>query len=157
MIRPITPSDSEALIAMVIATGMFPEDEAETLEKMFADYFGGKREEGHGCVVDDENGLRGVAYYAPEMMTDGTWNLLMLAVRPDCQRQGVGVNLLRFVENALWVNGQRLLLIETSELPYFEQARTFYAKCGYEKEARIRDYYADGDDMITFWKKLSAA
>ena len=157
MIRPMTSGDADAVIALVIATGMFPEDEAETLEKMFADYFGGKSEEGYRCVVDEENGLRGVAYCAPEIMTDGTWNLLMLAVRPDCQRQGVGAGLLGFVENTLRVSGQRLLLIETSGTPYFEQAQTFYAKCGYEKESRIRDYYADGDDMITFWKKLSAA
>ena len=80
----------------------------------------------------------------------------LIAVRSDDQRQGRGTALLHHVEEALRSSGQRLLLVETSGLPSFERARAFYAKCGYEEEARIRDYYKAGEDMVVFRKVLYA-
>jgi ribosomal protein S18 acetylase RimI-like enzyme len=60
------------------------------------------------------------------------------------------------VEDALQVSGQRVLLVETSGLPEFALTRKFYARCGYEEEARVRDYYAAGNDMVVFRKVLNA-
>lgn len=62
---------------------------------------------------------------------------------------------MRHVEQALQTGGQRVLLVEKSGLPDFTLTRKFYAKCGYEEEARIRDYYAAGDDMVLFRKALN--
>ncbi|MGI8502383.1 MAG: GNAT family N-acetyltransferase [Hassallia sp.] len=157
MIRPTTPDDSAALIALTVAAEMFPANETEALEKVLADYFGGNIDEGHVWVTDEEDGEPcGVAYYAPDMMADRTWHLYMIAVRPDYQRRGRGAALLRHVENALRTSGQRLLLVETSGLPSYQHAQAFYTKCGYEKEARIRDFYAAGDDKVVFRKALNA-
>lgn len=156
MIRTITPNDSAAVIAVAVASGVFPEEETPFLDKMLTDYFGGNINEGHVCLIDDEGEPRGVAYYVPEPVTEGTWNLLLIAIKTDNQRQGRGTALLHHVEEALRSNGQRLLLVETSGLPSFERARAFYAKCGYEEEARIRDYYKAGEDMVVFRKVLNA-
>jgi hypothetical protein len=49
-----------------------------------------------------------------------------------------------------------MLLVETSRLPDFDHTRKFYIKCGYEEEARIRDFYATGDDKVVFHKVLDA-
>lgn len=157
MIRPITPADSAKVVALTISSGLFSEEDAAFLDKMLADYFTGKSQEGHVCLVDTESELLGVAYYAPEPVTNGTWNLLMIAVRGDCQGQGIGLRLLRHVEDTLRKDSQRLLLVETSGLPNFERTRQFYAKCGYEAEARIRDYYNNGEDKIIYRKVLHPA
>jgi ribosomal protein S18 acetylase RimI-like enzyme len=79
----------------------------------------------------------------------------MIAVHPDLQGQGRGKVLLRYVETALRASGQRLLLIETSGLPRYDRTRAFYAKCGFEEEARIRDFWAAGDDKVVFRKALN--
>jgi serine/threonine-protein kinase len=50
--------------------------------------------------------------------------------------------------------GARLFLLETSSLPYYELTRRFYLKQGYDREAVLRDYYSDGDDMVVFRKRL---
>jgi ribosomal protein S18 acetylase RimI-like enzyme len=51
--------------------------------------------------------------------------------------------------------GARMLLVETSGLASFERQRTFYRKCGYNEEARIRDFYQAGEDKIVFRKALA--
>lgn len=109
------------------------------------------------CVIDEDHGPQAVAYYEPAVATDRTWYLTMIAVQPGRQGQGRGAALLEHVENDLMARGQRLLLIETSGLPAFERTRTFYEKCGYHTEARVRDYYEPGDDMVLFRKALVGA
>lgn len=156
MIRPATPDDSMAVTALAVAAGLFPANDTEVPDRMMADYFGGNSGAGHMCVIDEEGDPLGVAYYAPAPATDGTWYLTMIAVRPDRQGQGRGAALMSHVEGALRAGGHRVLLVETSGTPDYERTRAFYAKCGYEEEARIRDYYAAGDDMVLFRKALNA-
>lgn len=55
----------------------------------------------------------------------------------------------------LTAQGARMLLVETSGLTSFKQTRTLYTKCGYEEEARIRDFYVAGDDKVVFCKVLN--
>ncbi|MEM9568294.1 MAG: N-acetyltransferase, partial [Cyanobacteria bacterium P01_E01_bin.34] len=85
----------------------------------------------------------------------GTWNILMLIVHPDYQRQGYGSALTYNVESTLAAQGARLVIVETSSRHEFEPARIFYGKCGYTEEARVRNFYASGDDKIVFCKDLA--
>lgn len=164
MIRPTIPADTTALIALADATGLFQPNQLEELGEMLSDYFSssidsdslrdGKAE--RFWITDDDNGAVGVAYCEMERMTDETWNLQLIAIRPDRQGQGRGATLLRYVEQTLMAHGGRVLLVETSGLPDFKRTRTFYRKCGYNEEARIRDFYKAGDDKIVYCKALSA-
>jgi GNAT superfamily N-acetyltransferase len=155
MIRPTTPDDTTALIALVDATGLFDPKSFEEFNEMLSEYFGGNSDGDRFWITDDDNGAVGVAYCETERMTDGTWNLQLIAIRPDRQGQGRGAALLRSVEQALTERRGRMLLVETSGLPSFERTRTFYGKCGYEEEARIRDFYAADDDKVVFRKILN--
>ena len=154
MIRLITPDDTAALIALAKDTISFEPNELEELGKMFADYFNFNSNSDDICITDDDNGLVGVAYCTPERMTNGTWNLLLIAIHPNYQGQGRGSALLRYVEQTLTGQGERVLLVETSGLPSFERTRAFYRKCGYDEEARIRDFYDVGNDKIVYRKLL---
>lgn len=96
-----------------------------------------------------------VAYAAPERMTAGTWNLYLIAVHPWHQGRGRGTALLRHVERALAMRGTRVLLVETSGLPAFARTRAFYRTNGYVEEARIREFYAAGEDKVVFREALA--
>ncbi len=121
---------------------------------MLVDYFGENSDSDRFWLADDDDdGLVGIAYFDPEPMTEGTWNLQLIAIRPERQGQGRGATLLRYVEQTLTAHGARLLLVETSAS--FDRTRAFYRKCGYDEEARIRDFYSAGDDKIVYRKALT--
>lgn len=151
MIRAVTAGDVGALAALIDATGLFP---GEMLPGMAAGYLNDPAAD-EGWLTDDEGGPAGVAYFAPERMTSGTWNLLLIAVHPARQGSGRGTALLNEAERAVRARGGRMLLIETSGLPEFEAVRAFYRRRGYAEEARIRDFYALGDDKVVFRKLLT--
>ena len=90
-------------------------------------------------------------------MTDGTWNLLFIAVRPNLRGQGHGTALVHHIEQLLTGRGERILLVETSGTAELGRTRAFYRKYGFNEEARIRDYYRAGDDKIIFRKDLTAS
>ncbi len=138
------------LKAVINATGLFP---AEMLDEMTAAYFDGAAPY-EMWLTFDQDGPLAVAYCCPERMTQGTWNLLLIAVHPARQGQGVGAKLARHVETALAEAGERILLVETSGLPEFERTRAFYRRLGYAEEARIREFYRAGEDKIVFRKAL---
>ena len=154
MIRTIAPSDTDSVIALAEQLGMFDADGLADIKETLANYYSGNSKD--LWYVADDNGLAGVLYCVPEPMTSGTWNILMLLVNPDRQGQGYGRALMSYIEQTLVERGEHLLIVETSSLDDFESARGFYSNCGYKEEARIRDFYAEGDDKIVFSKALKA-
>jgi ribosomal protein S18 acetylase RimI-like enzyme len=149
-IRPLKRGDLERVGYLVDSNDMFP---SELLGDMTAPFFAGDTEN-HRWLVFEKGQVDGVAYYVPEQLTDGTWNLLLIAVDPARHGSGIGSSLMRFVERVLEKDGQRILLVETSGTQRFERTRSFYKMLGYDTEARIRDYYSAGDDKVIFRKSL---
>jgi ribosomal protein S18 acetylase RimI-like enzyme len=154
MIRLTTPDDTIALIALAAASGLFDPNQTDDLAQMLDKHFSDKDENQDIWLTDDDNEPVGIAYIAPERMTEGTWNLYLIAVHPDRQKQGRGKALLNYVEQMLMERGERILLVETAGTDDFEYVREFYRKNGYEEEARIREFYTAGVDKIVFRKAL---
>ncbi len=150
-IRPIKPEDIPALKTVIDANELFPSD---MLDEMIADYFQNESSSDLWFTYEDDQPIA-IAYCAPEKMTEGTWNLYLIAVHPNYQGKGYGTSMMHYIEQALAERGERLLLVETSGLDSFKQTRSFYHKCGYEEEARIREFYDAGEDKIVFHKFLT--
>ena len=93
-------------------------------------------------------------YAKSEMLADGTWNMLALGCDPSVRRQGQARALVVAAEAELKARGARILIVDTSSGSSFDAARAFYVAAGYTEEGRIRDFWADGDDKIIFWKRL---
>jgi ribosomal protein S18 acetylase RimI-like enzyme len=155
MIRPATAADSPGLLALTAATGMFKPMEVDKLREVLDEYYEFEQAAGARCFILEEGGeLLGFEYHAPEEMTVGTWTLWWIVVRADIQGRGLGRRLLAFAENDARERGGGVLFVETSGTPHYEPTRRFYLKHGYDQEARLRDFYAPGDDQIVFRKAL---
>jgi len=150
-IRIPTKSDLPDIALILDDTDLFP---AEMLGEMIAPFFDEPDSPEKWLVCEESNnGVIGFGYFRPEPLAEGTWNLLAIGFRKNHQGYGYGATLVAEVEKTL--AQERVLIVETSGLEDFEATRTFYDKCGYDREAVIRDYWADGDDKVIYRKKLN--
>ncbi len=137
---------------IIDSTGLFP---SEYLDSMMSDFFTNTEtvDNWYSGILNEVPVA--IVYFAPERLTEGTFNLYLIAVHKDFQGKGLGSSLLNFIESKLREDGNRILIVETSGLSEFDITRKFYEKCEYHKEAVIRDFYKEGDDKVVFWKKIS--
>ena len=151
-IRRTLESDLPGIRCVLETVNLFP---PEMLGDLIAEFLrhSNSRELWISCLVDGT--VAGFAYVAPEELTDGTVNMLALAVGPDQRRSGCGRALVAHAEALSTTRGARMMIVDTSGSDDYTAARAFYADAGYEEEARIRDFWAAGDDKITFRKLLA--
>lgn len=148
--RAMSRADLSAVASILDGTGLFP---SEMLADMAEPFLSGVAS--HIWLTACEgDAVLGFAYCEPERITDGTYNLLAIAVDPNCQCRGIGQLIVAAVEQAARGLGGRVLLVETSSLPEYERTRSFYDQLGFDREAVIREFYAKGEDKIVFWKQL---
>jgi GNAT superfamily N-acetyltransferase len=163
-IRLVKSQDIPVLKSIIDDNQMFP---SEMLDDMIAPFLEKHGETNQSLVTVnaalneqgywftyDADGPCAVAYLCPEKMTEGCWNLLLIAVDVRHHSRGIGQQLMAFLEQLLRESDQHLLLVETSGNPEFERTRQFYIQAGYDHEASIRDYYQLGEDKIVFSKHL---
>ena len=152
-VRGARSADFPALAAVAAATGMFSPEEMDFLQASMARHFEAPEEGHRWTVLHRRDAVIGAAYLAPEM-PEGVFNLLFIGVLPEHRRAGGATALLADAEAHLRAVGARLLVVDTSSLPRFAPARALYARHGHDEEARIRDWWAPGDDKVTFRKAL---
>ncbi len=150
-IRPTRREDIAPLQKVLDETGLFP---GEMLPGMLSGFL--SDDEGADiwltCEADGE--AVGFCNARPEELAEGTWNMLAIAVLPVAQGHGHGAALVQHLETMLRQDGQRIIIIDTSGTDMFAGARAFYRRNGYDEEARIRDFWAAGDDKVIFRKSL---
>ncbi len=151
-IRSTKKKDISALQEVLVATELFP---AEMLPHMINDFLSDKESSDIWLTCETDNRAVGFCYAVPEEFAEGTWNMLAIAVLPASQGGGCGGALVRELEARLKKRGQRVLIVDTSSKDEFRMTREFYRKNGYDEEARIRDFWASGDDKVIFWKSLT--
>lgn len=144
-VRPLEQGDLAALGVVLQETGLFP---ADMLEGMVAPWFADP--EGALWLVAEG----GFAHAVPEALTEGTWNLLALAVRTRAQGRGVGAALVGAVVAALRARGARLVIVDTAGTEDYAGARRLYARLGFVEVARIPEFWAEGVDKVTFALRL---
>jgi ribosomal protein S18 acetylase RimI-like enzyme len=105
-------------------------------------------------VADREGKLVGYVCYGPTPMTEGTYDLYWIASDPTVRGQGVGASLISGMEGELRRQKARIIRVETSATEAYGPTRGFYASMKYTEEARIRDFYKVGDDLIILTKRI---
>lgn len=150
MLERLQIEHKTALLALIAATEIFTQEEI--------DYVGNTFEQSQEYAIwlgaFDGDMMTGVAYCAPIEMTNAAWNVLMLMVHPDYQRQGIGKALMAKIASMLQDLEQRLLIVETSSTDNFQYARDFYQAIGYVQQGTIADYYDSDDHKVTYSKLL---
>jgi ribosomal protein S18 acetylase RimI-like enzyme len=156
MIVTATEADGSQIESITVRAGVFSQEEVECVRELWEEYLtlGSECCGYYFIVYRDGDQVLGFACYGPRDLTDGAFDLYWIAVDPTARCAGVGRTLLTASENAARTMGGRMLIAETSGTPHYEPARKFYFGMGYENEARIKDFYTIGDDLMIFIKRI---
>ncbi len=103
-----------------------------------------------GAEIDGT--LVGWACWGPTPCAVGTFDLYWIVVDPACKGQGIGTALMDEMERCTQGRA-RMIVVETAGKADYAATRAFYERRGYRAEGSIADYYAPGDDLVTYVKR----
>jgi D-alanine-D-alanine ligase-like ATP-grasp enzyme/ribosomal protein S18 acetylase RimI-like enzyme len=152
----LAPADLPALRRLVTEAGVFSDAEVDLAVSLAEDALAhGAEESGHHFLLASQGGrLLGYTCYGPIDGTQGSFDLYWIVVDPAGQGRGLGRRLLDLTEQRVRDAGGRRIYAETSGRPDYAPTRSFYERSGYTAEARLADFYAPGDDRVTYGKAL---
>lgn len=153
-IRSIKPEDRSVLLQIIRQTGMFSPAAVDVAMELIDVCLNQKEQKDYTIHVatDETDSIVGYVCYGPTPATIGTFDLYWIVVDVVCQNQGIGKQLLQFVEGEVSRKVGRLIIIETSSVEKYLPTRGFYLRNGYTIAAQIRDFYREGDDRVIFVK-----
>lgn len=154
LIRELERNDVEPLKEILQATDVFRDEEIEVAIELMEATLGNTEDYVQKTIVDDAGNVQGYYCVGPTPMTQSTFDLYWIAVNPDYHGKGIGYQLLNDCERTVGSMKGNLIVVETSSLPKYEGTRRFYVRNKYFEAARIRDYYAQGDDLMIYTKHL---
>lgn len=161
-VGPLAPRHRARVRDILDATGVFRAEEIDVALELFDEGVPAAPSTSPSTSPDylflgaftPEDELVGYACYGPTPETDRTWDLYWIAVDPRVQGTGGGTRLLSEVEGKLQRLHARMLVVETSSRSDYAATRGFYLTRGYAEQARVRDFYAPGDDRIIYTKRF---
>jgi ribosomal protein S18 acetylase RimI-like enzyme len=158
MLRNLEPQDFDPLSRILRRTGAFTQPEVEcALELLDIVLKQPEQQDYLVTVAVEEERVAGYILYGPIPLTEYSYDIYWIAVDPDLQGRHIGRQLLRQSEADILARGGRLICIETSSQSGYAGTRQFYLHNDYVEASRIRDFYRQGDDRLTYVKKLSDA
>jgi ribosomal protein S18 acetylase RimI-like enzyme len=144
---------------MVVSSDRFNQEEIATALELVDEALERGEKSGYLIVVlevgKEHPPVKGYACYGPTPLTQGAYDLYWIVTDPAVQGKGFGRRLLEYVEKDIVKRGGRMLLIETSSQESYGTTIRFYKRNGYERVARIKDFYRIGDDKLVFSKELT--
>jgi ribosomal protein S18 acetylase RimI-like enzyme len=153
-IRKFEKEDIRPLEEIVRATGVFREEEIGVAVELMDIAAENKEQKDYFLFsyLDDEGTLQGYYCVGPTPMTQGTFDLYWIAVHPRMHRKRIGHELLEHCEAQVKSMDGKLIVVETSSQPKYEPTRRFYLRHQYAEAARVKDYYAQDDDLVIYSK-----
>ncbi|MDD5678809.1 MAG: GNAT family N-acetyltransferase [Kiritimatiellae bacterium] len=155
-IRPIVAKDRQAVLEVIHLTGIFTQEEERVAAELIDVCLTKPGQQDYVVVViENESGVVvGYMCYGPTPMAEGVVDLYWMAVHPGKHRQGYGKALVQWLEKDVRGKKGRLIVIETSAKDKYAITRKFYQRLGYVENARIRDFYRLGEDLVMYCKYL---
>ena len=149
-------SDIDAIAAMVKKVGVFSEEECAIAVELAQDQMVyGENSDYLFIVASSGDHITGYTCYGRIPFTDERYDLYWIVVDPAHQKTGFATELFTRTESALRALGAKGLYAETSSRAIYISAQRFYLKSGFAEEARLKDFYKDGDDKLIYSKMLT--
>ena len=159
--RGLAPTDRPAVAALLASIDAFSEEERavalELVDHRLADPASDDYRFLLGFLAAAPERLAGYLCYGRTPMTSSTYDLYWIGTSPERTRTGVARDLVARMEAEIAREGGGLVRAETSSREGHGAAVRFYDAVGFTRTATLPDFYAPGDDLIVFTRRLRAA
>lgn len=153
--QEIKPTDIDAISNIVRSSGFFSTPEIDIAVELAEEKLElGNESTYRFLFAEKEKEVIGYTCYGFIFATAGSFDLYWIAVHEKFRGQGLGESLLTETENLIRTAGGRLIYADTSSRDQYKPTHFFYEKCGYRREALLKDFYAPGDSKIIYVKNL---
>jgi ribosomal protein S18 acetylase RimI-like enzyme len=148
-------SDREHVRAMVRSTAFFSAQEEEVAVELVDERLAKGEASGYHFLFLDR-GPAPVAYacFGPSALHQESFHLYWIVVAQELRGQGLGPGLMRLTEERIRTLGGSRVYAETSSRDQYAPTRRFYEKCGFSVEARLKEYYSPGEDLLIYSRVL---
>lgn len=153
-IRKLTAADRQRVCDIVVAAGVFRDDEVTVAEELIDDAIRKPGVDYHALCAEDKGQVVGYVCYGQVPLTLSGWDLYWIAVDPFQQGKGIGSMLIREMERQIAALGGRQVYIDTSSLPLYAAARRLYEKCEYTIAAVLPNFFRPGDDKVLYSRDI---
>lgn len=154
-VRKMTAADRQRVCDIVVAAGVFRDDEITVAEELIDDAIRKPGVDYHVLCAEARGQVVGYICYGRVPLTLSGWDLYWIAVDPSQQGKGIGALLIREMERWIAAEGGCKVYIDTSSLPLYAAARRLYEKCDYTVAAVLPDFFRPGDDKVLYSRDLS--
>lgn len=153
-IHPMEAGDRSRVHEILKSVGVFNSDEIACAVELFDIYLkkGVDPNEYVFCGAYQDGVLKAFECFGKAALADRVYDLYWIATDPACRQTGLAMALMEDLDRYMLSLRARKILAETSSKVIYEKAHRLYLKCGFQKAALIRDYYAVGDDLLIFEK-----
>lgn len=157
-VREATPDDRAGIYDILMTSQIFGQSDAECVDEMFTETWAKPRADGYRwlCCVDESGRNLGFTCYGVESLTQDTWDLFWICVRPEARGRGVGRALMEETVLRAQRDNGRVMVIYTSSTAHYAPARKLYTGAGFAHIATVPDYYSDGDSLHIYWRRLGS-
>jgi ribosomal protein S18 acetylase RimI-like enzyme len=151
----VTPDDCEHVREILTSTGFFSAVELATAVELVEEQRRNGSNNGYDFLFAELNGrVAGYTCFGHIACTAASYDVYWMAVHQHAQKQGLGKALLGKTEERIAAQGGQRVYIETASRKQYAPTRAFYKRCGYHREATLKDFYAPGDGKVIYVKVI---
>ena len=155
-VKASLPEDLPAILEATRSVGVFNEEEVRTVDELFQGYLKDPAVSGYNFLsCKDGEALLGFACWGPTALSQGATDLYWICTAQQAQGRGVAAALFDAVEDAVRARGRWLIVIWTSSREAYAPARRFYLRMGCTLQTQITDFYARGEDLCVYVKRIA--
>lgn len=105
-------------------------------------------------IAEYQNEIVGFICFSRVPCSLTSFEIYWLCVAPNRQGMGIGKQLINEAATIIIHHHGKKIILQTAGREQYLPTQKFYTATGFSIEARIKDYYAIGDDCLIFTKEL---
>ena len=157
IVQDATWSNRTALREVLLSSSVFGPGDADCVDDMFTETWMWPRPDAYRWVVAADPAsqhVHGFACFGQESLTKSTWDLFWICLRAEARGRGIGRMLIDAAVQHATAAGSSVMVIYTSSNDAYAPARRLYAAAGFVAASEVPDYYAEGDNLLIYWRRL---